>query len=122
MRFLLDNNLSPKLVGLLGAAGHDVIQVRDHRLERAEDATVMALAVETDRVIVSADTDFGTLLAATRATRPSFVLVRRIAGRRAAEIATVIATDIPAVAEDLEEGAVVVIGESSLRIRRLPIG
>jgi predicted nuclease of predicted toxin-antitoxin system len=122
MRFLLDNNLSPKLVDLLASAGHDVIHVRDHGLERADDASIMALAVETDRVVVSADTDFGTLLAATRATRPSFVLVRRIAGRRAAELAALIATNIPAVVDDLTEGAVVVIGESSLRIRRLPIG
>jgi predicted nuclease of predicted toxin-antitoxin system len=29
MRFLLDENLSPKLVELLGRDGHDVVHVRD---------------------------------------------------------------------------------------------
>jgi Domain of unknown function (DUF5615) len=60
MRLLLDNNLSPKLVEPLVAAGHDVAHVRDHGMASADDPSVLALAVETLRVLVSADSDFGT--------------------------------------------------------------
>jgi len=73
---LLDNNLSPRLVPLFGAADIDAVHVRDLGLARATDDQVMATAVRLDRVIVSADTDFGQLLARTRATKPSVVLVR----------------------------------------------
>ena len=37
MRFLLDNNLSPKLAELLRTAGHDVVHVRDIGMGSATD-------------------------------------------------------------------------------------
>jgi predicted nuclease of predicted toxin-antitoxin system len=70
VRFLLDNNLSPSLVEGLRHAGHDVTHVRDIGLAAADDSTVLALAREERRVLVSADTDFGTLLAGSRDVAP----------------------------------------------------
>lgn len=122
MRFLLDENLSPKLSGHLVAAGHDVVHVRDIGLTSATDAVVIEAARADKRVLVSADTDFGTLLARTSATRPSFLLLRRVAGRRAIEQAGLIIDNLAAVADDLDRGAIVVLGETSVRIRQLPIG
>jgi predicted nuclease of predicted toxin-antitoxin system len=81
----------------------------------------MARAAAEERVLVSADTDFGTLLAQTPATVPSFVLVQRTSGRRASEQAQLLIDNLSAVAGDLEAGAIVVLGEETLRIRRLPI-
>jgi hypothetical protein len=49
-------------------------------------------------------------------------LIRRAANRRAVEQATLILANLPDVQDDLEAGAVVVLGARSLRIRRLPIG
>ena len=71
MRFLLDNNLSPKLAEPLRTAGHDVIHVRDIGLQRATDEAVIDAARTEGRVLVSADTDFGTLLARTTVRRRS---------------------------------------------------
>lgn len=121
MRLLLDNNLSPKLVPLPTLAGHDVAHVRESGMASAHDSSVLAVAVATGRVLISADTDSGTLLARTHATSPSFVLVRRVAGRRVPELAAVIADNLPVVEADLAAGAVVVLGNESLRVRRLPI-
>ena len=121
MRLVLDDNLSPRLLPLLTDAGHDVKNVRDHGMAAADDSSVLALATETHRVLVSADTDFGTPLARTHATAPSFVLVRRVVGRRVPELAAVIADNLPSVEDDLAAGAVMVLGNDSLRIRRLPI-
>jgi predicted nuclease of predicted toxin-antitoxin system len=83
MRFLLDENLSPKLVELLG---HDVVHVTDIGLASASDEVVIAAASADDRILINADTDFGTLLARSHASRPSFVLIRRASGRRAPPI------------------------------------
>ena len=122
MRFLVDNNLSPKLSGLLRAAGHEVTHVRDLGLSAAIDEVVLERARVEDRILISADTDFGTLLARSHATSPSFVLIRRAAGRRVADQAALILGNLALVEDDLRAGAVVVLGEATLRIRRLPIG
>jgi len=81
----------------------------------------MELARSQDRVVISADTDFGTLLARQAATKPSVLLVRRLVGRRVTEMGGVILANIDAVTEDLEAGAVVVLAEDTIRIRRLPM-
>lgn len=121
MRLLLDENLSPAVSGFLLEAGHDVIHVRDRGLTSAGDEVVLALAFAEERVLISADTDFGTLLARSGANKPSVVLIRRVVGRRAAEQARLLIDNLPAVQDDLAEGAVVVLGEQTMRIRRLPI-
>jgi predicted nuclease of predicted toxin-antitoxin system len=122
MRFLLDNDLSPKLADFLRAAGHDVVHVRDIGLGSATDAVVIDEARAQGTVLISADTDFGTLLARTHATRPSFLLMRRASGRRAPEQAAIILGNLDTVRADLGAGPIVVLGDATLRIRRLPIG
>ena len=64
MRFLVDNALSPVLATLLSQAGHDALHVRSIELQRAEDIVIFDKAAAEDRIVVSADTDFGALLAA----------------------------------------------------------
>lgn len=120
MRFLLDQNQSPRLVVFLGDGGHDVVHVRDLGLSEASDLTIMQVAVEQGRIVVSGDTDFGELLAKTNASAPSVILLRRQDHRRASEIAALVLVNLEAVAVDLDAGAVVVFDEDRLRIRRLP--
>ena len=117
MRFLLDQNTSPRLAGLPEAAGHDAVRVSAVGLSAAPDEVVLAAADDRERVIVSADSDVGTLLARSGAHRPSVVLVRR-----AAEQAGLLVENLPTVESDLVAGAVVVLGGATLRIRSLPIG
>ena len=114
MRLLLDENLSEKLVPLLVAAGHDVTHVRQMGLAGTLDPAVLDLAAREQRVLVSADTDFGTLLARTHATAPSFILIRRLIGRRAHEIARVLTANLGDVEDDLLAGAVVVLSDETM--------
>jgi predicted nuclease of predicted toxin-antitoxin system len=121
MRLLLDNNLSRSLAQRLRDAGHDTEHVHDHGLQAAPDTVVLQRAREHDQVLISADTDFGTLLARTGADKPSVILIRRSSARRATELATLLLSNLDAITGDLESGAVVVITDTDLRVRTLPI-
>ena len=70
MKFLVDQCLSAELAAGLSAAGHDAVHVAAYKLSRADDREVLARAAEEDRVLLSADTDFGGLLAARRVAVP----------------------------------------------------
>ena len=63
MNFVVDANLSPRIAGLLTAAGHDAVRVRDIGMRDASDDEIIDYAIDTDRVVISHDTDFGTLFA-----------------------------------------------------------
>lgn len=76
MRFLIDNALSPVVAEGLRQAGHDAIHVRDLGLAAADDVTIFEHADRDKWVIVSADTDFGTILAMRDVARPSVILFR----------------------------------------------
>lgn len=97
MRLLLDNNLSPRLAELLTMEGWDVVHVGALGLRAAADKIVLRAAQDDHRVLVSADTDFGALLAASHEPGPSVVLVRRVVGRRVAELAGILIANLPQV-------------------------
>ena len=63
MRFLIDNALSPALAARLQQASHDAIHVRELGLQHADDEVIFEHAAAEHRIVVSADADFGTLLA-----------------------------------------------------------
>lgn len=119
MRLLVDESLAGRVASLLSDAGHDVVHVSDRGLLGASDDTVLTAAQQEGRVVVTADTDFGTLLALGSAAQPSVVLLRR-PGRRAEQRAGAIIDAISAVSDALHDGALVVVEPSRVRVRMLP--
>lgn len=91
-------------------------------MQASSDEEIFDLALYEDRIIVSADTDFGTLLALRETAKPSVIIFRRTSGRRPDLQAMFLLKCLPEMESSLNEGSVDIIEETRIRIRPLPIG
>ena len=121
MRFLIDNALSRRVAAGLTEAGHDAVHVRDYYLQASPDEEILARAQREDRILVSADSDFGALLALTRTKKPSVILVREALIARPEECVSLLVANLPNLASNLERGCIVVFRGGRIRLRCLPI-
>ena len=120
MRFLIDECLPARMAELLRAAGHDCTHVYELGLGGQPDEQIMATADRENRILISADTDFGELLANAPVLAPSVILLRRT-DKQARSLTAVVLANLGQVTDDLAAGALIVISDTRIRARRLPI-
>jgi predicted nuclease of predicted toxin-antitoxin system len=121
MRILADMGISPSTVQMLRDLGHDAVHLRDQGLHRMPDAEVLRKARDENRVLLTSDLDFGYLMAIAGAVVPSIVLFR-LSDMRPASVSTRTEKLLGRYADELSRGALVVVTDTRIRVRALPIG
>jgi len=121
LKFLIDNALSPDVATALNRVGHDAVHVRDRGIRDSDDETVFDCAAREGRVIVTADTDFGQILARRNVNRPSLIIFRRRTERRPERQVALLLRNLPGIVDALADGSVVTFEQIRIRIRGLPL-
>lgn len=119
MRFLVDAPISRHVARALRRAGHDAAHVNDVGLDGAQDTRIVQRAREESRVVVTQDTDYGVNLVMMPERTPVSVILFRMRDARPATQAAVLLANLAQVETYLEAGAIVVLEDAGVRVRRL---
>lgn len=120
MKLLVDMNLSPDWVAVLGQAGWKAVHWSSVGDLRAADTEIMAWAKQNGSVVFTHDLDFGTILALTQAEGPSVIQVRTQDVTPSA-IGKLVINALRQFQLQLEQGALIVLDEATVRARVLPL-
>jgi predicted nuclease of predicted toxin-antitoxin system len=93
----------------------------DLGLVTASDDEIFDRATVEGLTVVTADSDFGMLLALRRATSPSVVKLRHVAELAPADHVGLLSANLPRIADDLDRGAIASLSPTRLAVRDLPI-
>ncbi len=120
VRLLADMNISPQTVALLQQRGWNVIRVSERLPIHASDWEVLRLARQEDRILITLDLDFSTLLAISGWSNPSLITLRlrRVDPQTVAHYVDYVLKQF---GEQLLEGYAISVDEQRVRLRPLPI-
>jgi predicted nuclease of predicted toxin-antitoxin system len=120
MRFLLNMNVPRQLGFRLVDAGHEYRHVGDVGYARAKDVAIIEEARRRQETIITHDLDYGDLLAFSGEATPS-VIIFRLRNTHYNNLFSRFAAAWSAIEKPLNIGAIIIIEDSTFRIRELPI-
>ena len=120
MKFLLDMPVSPLLLHVLQAYGHEGVHTYQIGKGRASDSELLQIARRESRIVITADLDFPRLLALSLAEGPGLVLFRG-GNYSDSEMCDLLERLLKTVRPEVMERSVCVVDKSRIRITQLPI-
>lgn len=120
MRWLLDQGLPRSVAFLLREAGHDAIHVGDIGMAAAKDRDLIVLASAEQRIIVTFDADFHSILASNRAVQPSVIRIRE-EGLKSDVITKLLVHMAGRFSSELLAGCLISYHNQKIRLRNLPL-
>ena len=117
LKFLTDENISPRIVSFLRKKWIDVVDVKEKGWHGNEDKYLMEIANKGKRFILTHDTDFGTL--AINEGVPCYgIIYMRLRNLKVSNVINIL-EKLLVVDKDIPEGSVIVVGDTRLRIRTI---
>ena len=120
MRFLIDMALSPKTVKFLQELGHEAVRANELGMAKSKDRKLLEHAAANDMVVITADLDFGDILAYTKYKKPSAIIFR-LKDPSVDHVNSLLSSSLLNIKDPLEKGSIVVIEAYRIRIRGLPV-
>jgi predicted nuclease of predicted toxin-antitoxin system len=120
MKFLVDMALSPKTVIVLRNSGYEAVRVNELGMAKSRDREILEYAAKNDMIVLTADLDFGDILAFTRYKKPS-VIIFRLKDPSPDHVNSLLLSAISHINDSLDKGSIVVIDDYRIRIRELPV-
>jgi len=120
MKFLVDMALSPKTVKVLRNSEYEAIRVSELGMTKCKDSEILEYAAKNDMIVITADLDFGNILAFTGYKNPS-VIIFRLKDPSPDHVNSLLLSALPHVKDSLDKGSIVVIEDYRIRIRELPV-
>jgi len=122
MLLLLDQGIPRTAASLLRDTKIDTVHVGELGMSVASDAEIIEFAKQEDRIIVTLDSDFHTLLALAGANTPSVIRVR-IEGLKAPAYLSLLTTILAECKQDLDSGGcAITVSGRQIRVHHLPLG
>lgn len=119
-KVLLDQGIPHSTAKHLQNAGWDAVHTVDVDMSRATDREIIDYALQHNRICITLDSDFHTILAVNGMSSPSVIRVRQ-EGLRSVDMAELLKQVWLKIAPQLEAGALVTITDEAIRIRKLPV-
>lgn len=120
IKILLDQGLPRSSINILNDKGWDTVHTGDIGLSRATDRQILEYARQEDRVIITLDSDFHTILATENASSPSVIRLRR-EGLKGPEFSKLFIKILPKIYDPIINGAMITVTEKSIRVRKIPL-
>ncbi|MGQ9555878.1 MAG: DUF5615 family PIN-like protein, partial [Anaerolineae bacterium] len=99
--------------------GHQCRHVADIGMASASDEAIVREAKQQGELIITHDLDYGNLLAFSGDSAPSVVIVR-LRNTQPQRLLARIASVLAVAERPLHDGAIVIVEDATVRIRRLP--
>ncbi len=119
MRWLLDQGLPQSATGLLNQSGHDAVHVGHFGMAKASDTEILKLGRDDDRIVVTLDADFHSILVHSREGKPSVVRIRE-EGLKALEPSEILDRIGKRFERELTKGCLLTYLKGKARIRKIP--
>jgi len=116
-RLLADENIPARAIDALRDAGCDVLSIREHAPESADDE-VLRIAVAQGRILLTFDRDYGELIFGQRHAAPPSVFYFRTFPVGPREVSDAVLS-LLADAESIDD-SMVIVSRSGIRRRRFP--
>ena len=120
VRILANMNISPLTVSALREVGWDIIRVSQVLPSNASDREILEFARSQERIVVTQDLDFSSLIALGGFDKPSLVTIRLSTSDPEAVTQRLLII-LPEIQEQLHQGCAITVEDSSFRVRRLPV-
>lgn len=120
MKFLVDMALSPKTAVYLHSIGYDTVHLYPLGKERATDEEIIQFAKEQDRIIISMDLDFGTILSSSKAIIPGVILFR-IEYATVEKVNLYLQQVLNVLKPEQITNSLIIVDDVRIRLRKLPI-